>query len=523
MVVKGILRKGRYFDSVSLMKVAQIINKRPGVIDSAVIMGTAENQALLDSAGLLIPEFANADDTDLLIAVKGDSVGNADKALTEAEEQLVRISEEGDRSSEFKPGSIEGAVEQLENANLAMISIAGKYAGTEARKALMQGLHVMLFSDNISLEEEIELKRLAQQQGLLLMGPDCGTAIINGIPLAFANNVNRGDIGIVAAAGTGLQEVSCLIARAGAGISQGIGTGGRDLGKEVGGLMFIQALEALGEDQDTSVILLVSKCPHQDTLEKIISVVKNIAKPVVSIFLGSETDALREQGLLPASSLEEAALTAAALSRGDGVEAVSKELSIRDAELRSTGKQETVKLASSQKYLRALFSGGTFCYEAQFLCSKILQPIYSNAPSGKSMPLADSHTSEKHTIVDLGEDEFTAGRPHPMIDYSLRNRRIISEAQDPETGVILLDIVLGYGANPEPLPEIIPILEEAQKIAVKAGRHLPVVCSVTGTDKDPQNRTTVANRLKKAGVLVMESNAAACKLATLILEDSREN
>jgi succinyl-CoA synthetase alpha subunit len=504
------------------MKVAQTINKRTGVIDSAVIMGTAENQALLDSAGLLIPEFASADDTDLLIAVKADNVDNADGALAEAEEQLLKLSEKGERSSSFKPGSIEGAVEFLNGANLAIISIAGKYAGTEARKALMQELHVMLFSDNVSLEEEIGLKRFAQQRGLLLMGPDCGTAIINGIPLAFANNVVRGVIGIVAAAGTGLQEVSCLISRAGAGISQAIGTGGRDLSKEVGGLMFIQGLEALAEDPDTSVILLVSKCPHPDTLEKIISVVKNIAKPVVSIFLGADTIALGKQGWIPTGTLEEAALVAAALARGDGVESVSKWLGTQDAELHNIAKQEALKLASSQKYLRALFSGGTFCSEAQILCNDILQPVYSNTPSGNSVPLADSFVSEKHTIVDLGEDEFTVGRLHPMIDYSLRNRRIISEAQDPGTGVILLDVVLGYGANPEPLPEIVPILEEAQKIAVKAGRHLPVVCSVTGTDKDPQNRTIVVDSLKKAGVLVMESNAAACKLATYILEDSNE-
>jgi succinyl-CoA synthetase alpha subunit len=504
------------------MRVAQTINKRVGVIDSAVIMGTAENQALLDSAGLLIPEFASAEDTDLLIVVKADIDDNADGALAEAGEQLLKLTERGDGSSSFRPGSIEGAVETLDDANLAIISIAGKYAGTEARKALMQGLHVMLFSDNVSLEEEIELKRFAQQQGLLLMGPDCGTAIINGIPLAFANNVQRGTIGIVAAAGTGLQEVSCLISRAGAGISQAIGTGGRDLSKEVGGIMFIQGLEALAEDQDTSVILLVSKCPHRNTLGKIISVVKNITKPVVTLFLGADTKALGKQGLLPTGTLEEAALIAAALAQGDGVESVGKWLRTRDAELRDTAKQETLKLASSQKYLRALFSGGTFCSEAQILCNDILQPVYSNTPSGQSLPLPDSSVSEKHTIVDLGEDEFTVSRPHPMIDYSLRNQRITSEAQDPGTGVILLDIVLGYGANPEPLPEIVPILEEAQNIAVNASRHLPVICSVTGTDKDSQNRTTVVDSLKKAGVLVMESNAAACKLAIFILEDLNE-
>src|SRR5580704_9603583 len=94
----------------------------------------------------------------------------------------------------------------------------------------------MIFSDNVPIAEEASLKHEARERGLMVMGPDCGTAIIGGVPLAFANAVPRGDIGIIGASGTGIQEVSTLIARAGRGVRHAIGTGGRDMHAEVGGL-----------------------------------------------------------------------------------------------------------------------------------------------------------------------------------------------------------------------------------------------------------------------------------------------
>jgi FdrA protein len=398
-----------------------------------------------------------------------------------------------------------GALDILPGANLALISVAGRFAGEEAMRALENGLHVMLFSDNVPLEKEIALKKFARKRGLLVMGPDCGTAIINGVPLAFANVVNRGNIGIIAAAGTGLQEVSCIISNEGAGISQAIGTGGRDVKKEVGGIMFLEGLKALAKDKSTEVILLVSKPPHRQVLSRITKAIKRIHKPVVTIFLGAEA---KDGG---PSTLDEAALTAVALACGKQPEDVAKQLVARDAEILRIARREAGKRKKCQQYVRGLFSGGTFCAEAQILFSSLLANVYSNAPAGRGKQLKDSLRSQKNTVVDLGEDEFTVGRPHPMIDYSLRNRRILDEAADAETAVILLDVVLGYGANLDPSAELSGVIRQASQT-------VSVVCSITGTDRDPQNRSRVEAALRKAGALVMPSNAAACKLAGRIIQ-----
>ena len=506
MIVAGQIRKGAYFDSVTLMRVGKELAGVKGVADAAVVMGTKSNKAILSSSGLFAAKFFNdGGDTDLLVAVKAESQTAADAALAVVDSLLKQAVKKTGASGESRPTSLEGALHVMPDANLALISVAGRYAGDEAMGALESGLHVMLFSDNVPLEKEIELKKFARKKGLLMMGPDCGTAIINGVPLAFANVVNRGVIGVVAAAGTGLQEVSCIISNEGAGISQAIGTGGRDVKKEVGGIMFIEGLKALAKDKDTRVILLVSKPPHKEVLNRLTKLIETIRKPVVSMFIGAET-----RGRGP-STLEEAALAAVALARGKKPEEVQKRLAARDAELRRIAKCEAAKRKKGQKYVRGLFSGGTFCAEAQILFGGMISGVYSNAPAGKAKQLKHSLKSQKNTVIDLGEDEFTVGRPHPMIDFSLRNRRILEEAQDPETAVILLDVVLGYGSHPDPSSELSGVIRQARK-------KVAVVCSTTGTDKDPQKRTAVEKRLKEAGAIVLPTNAAACRLAGYIIE-----
>jgi FdrA protein len=519
MTLKGIIKKGEYYDSVTLMMAVKRVNEMNGVIDSAIIMGTKENRSILEASGLLLDEFKTSNDSDLLIVVKTDDMQRADQVLLEVDTVLKSIRKRDNASSAPLPRSVDAALKVIPGANLAMISIAGRYAGDVAMKALRLGLHVMLFSDNVPLEQEIELKRYAVDHGLLVMGPDCGTAIINGVPLAFANVVNRGDIGIVAAAGTGLQEVSCLISNAGAGISQAIGTGGRDVKKDVGGLMFIDALWRLAKDENTRVILLVSKPPHMEVLEKIGRVVQEIKKPVVAAFLGVKQEHLRKYGIYPAASLEEAASLSVALSSGIQIDDGGVLSAHRKGTVKALAKTEKLKFHSTQKYIRALFSGGTFCYEAQVLLKEMVDRIYSNVPTGTSVKLENSLKSVGHTIIDLGEDEFTVGRPHPMIDFSLRNNRIIQEASNPETAIILLDIVLGYGSNPDPLKELLPTIKKAQQIAAGEKRYVSFVCSVTGTNADPQNRSTVVKGLMDAGVIVVESNAAASLLAGYIVAE----
>jgi FdrA protein len=512
----GIIKKGEYYDSISIMLIAKHISEMEGVADSAVVMGTKENKSTLTSSGLMTPFIQPAGEMDLIVALKLKDGIDSKNVLSKIDE-IFKATKKSDDGENFTPQSIDGALNVLPDANMAMISVAGRYAGDVAMKSLQHGLHVMLFSDNVPIEKEIELKKFAREKNLFVMGPDCGTAIINGVPLAFANIVNHGNIGIVAASGTGLQEVSCLISNAGCGISQAIGTGGRDVKKEVGGIMFIEGMKALAADPNTDVILLVSKPPATEVVEKIISVAHGIQKPVVGVFLGASPELLKGSNIRQALTLEEAALLSVAYSKKENVSVVTDALKKREAKIIKTAKEEAAKLSPAQKYLRALYSGGTFCDEAQLLCQNVLGEVYSNIPFGSSKKLKDSWKSEKHTILDLGDDEFTVGKPHPMIDYSTRNKRILAEANNPETAVILLDIVLGYGSNMNPLEEIIPVIKEVKKITSQQKRHLPIVCSVTGTDKDPQNRAAVVTALEVEGVKVMESNAAASRLAINIV------
>ena len=521
MKINSLIKKGAYYDSVSIMLIAKQISEIEGVFNSAVVMGTKENKSILLSSGLMTEEIQTASDMDLVVAFKLKEAADS-KIIFDKIEELFKSQRVIKDEENFNPSSIDTALNVLPDANIAMISVAGRYAGDVAMNALQKGLHVFLFSDNVPIEKEIELKKFAREKNLFMMGPDCGTAIINGVPLAFANVVNRGNIGVVAASGTGLQEVTCLISNAGCGISQAIGTGGRDVKKEVGGIMFIEGIKALAADANTEVILLVSKPPATEVVEKIISVAHGIRKPIVGVFLGASPELLKESNIHQALTLEEAASLSVAYSKKENPSSVGEVFKKRKAEILPIAIKETAKLSPAQKYLRALYSSGTFCDEAQLLCQNVLSEVYSNIPFGSSKKLKDSWKSEKHTILDLGDDEFTVGKPHPMIDYSTRNKRILAEAKDPETAVILLDIVLGYGSNMNPLVEIIPVIKEVKEITAQQKRYLPIICSVTGTDKDPQNRTAVVSALEAEGVRVMESNAAASRLTVKIVS-RREN
>ena len=496
MTVAGQIKRGAYFDSVTLMRVGRELGGCPGVADAAVIMGTKANKAILDSSGLLISRFEAAGDADLLIAVKANTARAAEAAVAAAEGLLKgAVREAVSGGIEANPGSLDAAIKRLPGANLALISLAGRYAGAVAMRALERGLHVMLFSDNVPLDQEIRLKKFAREGGLLVMGPDCGTAIINGVPLGFANVVRRGDIGVVGAAGTGMQEVCCLISNAGSGISQAIGTGGRDVKQEVGGIMFLAALRALARDTRTRVILLVSKPPHPTVLDRIRQAAKKIRKPVVALFVGADPE-----GGEPAN-LEEAALQAMALAQGRKPQGVAELLAAREAGWERLAAREAARRQPGQKYVRGLFSGGTFCAEAQVLLGDMLAGVYSNVPIKGARQLRNALVSRRHTLIDLGEDEFTVGRLHPMMDYSLRNSRILKESADTETAVILLDLVLGFGSNPDPAAELSGVIR-------KAARRNAVVCSIIGTEQDPQNRVQVEATLRRADSLRIASSKA---------------
>lgn len=507
--------KNLYRDSVSLMQFSEKLRALEGIRQASAVMATENNISLLVEAGLL-SEAVPPGPNDLLIVVEGGDESSTDAALASAETMLrAKSVDSGDGSvRRVPPRSIEMGLEAMPSANFVLISTPGEYAAAEARKALQLGLHVMMFSDNVSIEEEIPLKQYARQHDLFVMGPDCGTAIINGVPLGFANVVRRGDIGVVAASGTGLQQVTSLIDRFGGGISQAIGTGGHDLKSEVGGITMLQGIEALTSDPSTRVILLVSKPPSPDVMQRVLENAAQSGKPVVVEFIGADPASITGGNILGVKTLEDAATASVLLSQGSPVEKFSGVLPGRYESLVAPTRK---KLDGSQKYIRGLFSGGTFCYETVLLLSEALGKVYSNTPIRKEEKIPNVWKSLEHTVIDLGDDLFTQGRPHPMIDFRLRNDRILQEAQDPQTAVILLDIVLGYGSNMDPAGELVPAIRTAREIASNAGRSLVFVGSVCGTDSDPQNLSRQESLLHEAGVLLTESNAQAARLAAAIV------
>jgi succinyl-CoA synthetase alpha subunit len=501
-VVVGRIVKGAYYDSVTLMQAARTLARMEGVDDAAVVMATPENRAILSASSMLAPELEAAGANDLLIAVSAESREVASRALAAADGILAGVCRRDDRTAARRPRSLAGALEVLPAANLALISVAGRHAGGLAREAIDRGLHVMLFSDNVPIETEVELKARAHERGLLVMGPDCGTAILNGVPLGFANAVSAGPIGIVAASGTGLQEVSSIVSNQGAGVSQAFGTGGRDVTAQVGGVTFLDALAALGEDGGTRVIVLISKPPDPGVSERIRELAARVGKPVVTVFLG---EAPRDEHA--ARTLSDAAFRAMAVLEGRE----PGEGSDRSADLAGAVQELARDLARAarpgRRHVRALMSGGTFAAEAEVVFGDLgLAGVYSNTPFAGAARLDDPLVSRGNAVVDMGADAFTVGRPHPMIDYSLRIRRIREEAGDPSVAVILLDVVLGYGSHPDPASELVPVIREVSD-------RVAVVCSVTGTDRDPQGRRGVYMALAEAGARVARTNAEACALA----------
>jgi succinyl-CoA synthetase alpha subunit len=511
-MLRVVIRRGTYRDSITLMKASNEVSAMNGVRQAAIVMATPTNLKLLKEMGLLTKEVKSATRNDLVIAIVAKTAGTVEEAVGRTESLLTPQAPGG--PSKSAPKTIEAAMDELTDANFVAISVPGEFAGHEALSALQHGLNVFLFSSNVPLEKELDLKRLAKRKGVLMMGPDCGTAIIDGKVLGFGNAISRGPVGIVSASGTGLQQVSTLLDTEGVGISQAIGTGSRDLSQMVGGSMTLEGLKRLGNDRDTRIIVLVSKPPDAKTSDLVLKAARRIGKPVVVSFIGGDLARVRGGGLFPAETLEDAAGMAVDLLKRR--EPIARTFSVVRKQLLETARKEWSRLSSSQRFVRGLYSGGTLCYEAQVILSPLLGGIYSNTPLESGHQLKDADTSKEHSCVDLGSEEFVMGRPHPMIDYTLRKRRLVGEANDPETAIILLDIVLGYGSNQDPAGELIPSIELARAISKKRGGSLSVVTSVLGTSNDPQGLKGQVERLEQSGVVVMPSNAQAVRFAALV-------
>ena len=551
MINQARVKRGMYVDSITLMQLARSLSALEGIEEATALMATPANLQLLAEAGLA-PFVGITDeprDSDVLIVVRALDAAHAETALDTAEMQLsgqtradVPTAPEAHRTRQ--PRSLEQAARMHPQANIAVISVPGMYAALEAQQALRAGLHVFLFSDNVSLEDEIALKRLGSELGLLVMGPDCGTARLNGVGLGFVNVVPDGPVGIVGASGTGMQQVMCLLAQAGHGISQAIGCGGRDLSAEVGGITALQGLHMLREDAETRVIVLISKPPAPEVAERVLTVASSSTKPVIVIFLGTDPDIWRGTygaHVYFARTLSEAARLAGSLCETDEAElsAMTQNANAsprapealptseqfasaqsaddgphRHASLAARGQTAVIQshsgaYANQPPYLAALFTGGTLCDEALRIWGEQFGPVYSNIPLNPAWRWRDGLQRQGHYALDLGADEYTRGRPHPMIDPEARLKYLREAANDPLIGVILLDIVLGYCSHPDPAAIYAPAIQQGIQQASQAGRALNYVISLCGTADDPQQLSRQQASLHAAGAEVYLSNAEA--------------
>lgn len=489
------IRRGAYYDSVVLMQLQKALVGLDRVIDAGVVMATPGNLELLQQNELL-PSNLKADPEDLLIVVRAENKDDASQALSQVDALLSR--RRAAVEAEFRPHGLESAIKMLPEARWVLVSVPGRYAAQVSRQALRLNCHVFLYSDNVSLADEVSLKREASDKGLLVMGPDCGTAIVNGIGLGFANRVRRGRIGLVGASGTGLQAVTTHIHQLGDGVSHALGTGGRDLKAEVGGIAALQCLDLLGRDADTDVIVLISKPPDPEVTRRVLSDAYAIGKPTVVHFIGYPPPARRLGNLTFANSLSEAATIAVQLNQAGA----SPDPSMRAGE----DSRSTSAAKNARRYLRGLFSGGTLASEALRVLGVFLDPLFANLTSDSAAKLSDPFVSQAHTILDLGEDEFTVGRLHPMIDNDLRIRRFRQEAADPEVAIILLDIVLGEGAHPDPASEWAPVIAET-----RAAHGVEVSILMVGTEDDPQGLDSQRQRLEDAGGSVFDDTVQAAE------------
>ncbi len=503
MVSKVEIRSGAYYDSVILMQLQRELAALPDVIDAGVVMGTEANKNILNQNNMLSPEGQAAGADDLLIVVQAQSEEIAQAALQQVDELLTRRRQVAD--DEYRPKSIETAAEMAPDARWALISVPGRYAADATRTVLNLEKNAFLYSDNVTLEDEIAIKQAAREKGLMVMGPDCGTAIVNGVGLGFANQVRRGPIGLVAASGTGLQAVSARIHQLGSGITHAIGTGGRDLSDAVGAITAYQGLDLLRRDPDTQVIVLISKPPSSKVAEKLLRAARLAGKPVVVDFIGYASPTRRVENVFYATSFDETAALAVDLASASSEVALFTEV-------------DASTFSSTQRYLRGLFSGGTLAYETLLILQAYVPGVYSNVPLKEEFRLPDALVSQEHTIVDLGEDEFTVGRLHPMMDNDLRIRRLEQEASDPEVAVFLLDVVLGHGAHPDPASELAPVIQSAIARAQEAGRQLEVLAVVVGTDEDPQGLDVQISQLEAAGAKIWTSNEDAARYVGSLLQ-----
>ncbi len=487
------LRRGSYRDSVGLMQASRAVAALPGVDGAVVAMATPLNIEIYERMGFDPADVASATPNDLLVAVRATDDGALGAAVAEVDRQLTApaASRGGDGAGEAPaPRTLGSALRG--GGSLALISVPGPNAFVEATDAIRAGASVMLFSDNVSVAEEIALKDEAARHGVLVMGPDCGTAVVGGLGLGFANATRPGPVGIVAASGTGAQQVMCLLDAAGVGVSAVLGVGGRDLSKDVRGRSTLAAMRLLDHHQGTELVVVLSKPPDPAVAERIEAAAAAMTTPAMVAFVGRGREDLT-------------AITMKALAALGAPAAEPKEW------------PAPYDRGPRAGFVRGLFSGGTLCDEAMAIAAATLGPIHSNTPLEADWALGGELRFDGHLMIDFGDDRLTQGRAHPMIDDTLRLERLAREGADPACAVVLLDVVLGYGSHPDPASSLAPAVAESRRVAAADGRDLAVVVALVGSAGDPQGVDATAEALAAAGASVHLSNAAAARTAVALV------
>lgn len=482
-----IIKGNTYQDSIVLMLLSQKLSAMEGVNKASVMMGTPANKDIFKGSGLGTPELEDASANDIVIVIDTDDESMVDEVDQAVETELAGGSGSDDNQKSSEAHNWKRALELANNPNLALISIPGTYAAMEAENALRNGLHVFMFSDNVPKEDEVRLKELAHEKGLLVMGPDCGTGIIHSVPLAFTNTVAQGDIGVVGASGTGIQEVTTIVDRMGKGVTNAIGTGGRDLSTEVGAITMLDSIKALNQDPKVKVITVISKPPAKEVQEKVESVLRSIDKPVVALFLGAKPE-YQEDSIYHAYTLEEAAVASVQLSNGETVDFKP-----------STIEGLSVDFDANQKGIKAYYSGGTLASEAAMM-------IRHSLGEEEVKDEGFTYKSTSHEVIDLGDDMYTQGKPHPMIDPEKRIEKLETSADSEDTAVIMLDNVIGYGSHADMASELAPTIKRITDKAKSEERSLVVLATVVGTDKDAQGYDKQRQILEEAGAILCDTN-----------------
>jgi len=511
MTTLVLVRPGCYHDSARLMQVSRELSTLPGVEEAVAMMGTETNRRLLADAGFGGAELASASPLDMVVGLRAATAEALDAARAELDALLSgrpgAPSAGSGGAAPARPGSVAEALGERPGANLVSVAVPGPYAAFVAHRALDAGRSVFLFSDNVPVSDEVALKRRARALGLLVMGPDCGTAILSGVGLGFANRVERGPVGIVGASGTGIQELSCLLDRAGVGVSHAIGTGSRDLSEAVDGAMTEAGLALLAADAGTRCVLLVAKHPDARVAARLHGLLAGLGKPVAVRYLG-EGRRGEVDGVLYAGSLDEAAAAAAAWS---GAEAPAEEAAGGAAPAGASAEGPAAHAGEGDGRLVGLFGGGSLASEARrVLASSGIETVEPAGRLSAGAPLPPGNL-----VVDTGDDAYTVGRPHPMVDQTVRCELIRAAGGDLSVRVLLLDLVLGDGAHPDPAPELVRCVVAAR--AARGGRPLSVVVSVCGSRRDPQGTARQEETLRRAGIHVTSSAAAAAAEAAALL------